>query len=1339
MEAIGITLACVAVLVVPALLLSLRQRNGFWRHRRVRLAGSERIFIHMGENKNKISTKITNGLLRFIIAMMPFLCCFLAHTAHAQIPSIITQPASQSSAVGGTIQFTVSATGGGTLAYQWRKNGVNTANGTFSGRATVSGATTTAMTLTGVTTNDQANYTVYINNTSGSITSSVASLAVIVAPAITTQPKSATTNVGATVSFSVVASGTAPLSYQWYDNSAPISGATLNAYSISGVFTSDSGTYNVRVSNGAGSATSSNAVLTIGNPPVLTLQPTSLIVTQGQTASFSASASGDQQMYYFWRKNGIIISGATNTSFAIASVLPSDAATYTFVASNFVGTAVSTGAVLTVYYSPTISTQPVGGTFGVNSNFTVNVMATGNPISYQWRLNGTPIYGAINSNYSVVGAQTTDAGNYDVIVSNFLGSVTSSVAVVSIIYYPPVITAQPTGANLLGGVPYTFGVTATGSALAYQWLKDGNALPGANGNTLTLPDLCINDSGNYTVTITNPVGSVTSSVVNLSVYYIYNQPTGGNALAGSSFTFNVGAQGTALTYQWQENGFNISNATSANLTLTNVTLSDAGNYAVVVTNYYGSETSSVAALYVGYAPFITQQPTSTTNAFGGTAIFSCGATGPLPMNYQWLQNNTGLPGQTSATLTLTNLQLQTVGNYQVIVGNTFGSITSSVAILHISPGMVIQPTNQIVMPGSPAGFTFLACGEPPLTYQWQLNGTNLTDNSIYSGSTSNILNLVAALTNTVGNYTIAVSNSYGSITSAVATLSYGFQAVSTFNYTGIVQPYIVPEGVTQLWVSITGGNGAYAGSGWDNGYGGGAGGNATGIISVTPNSVLTLSVGSSAIQFNGGLSPLIGYGGGSSGGYFGGGGASSLVVMPDGGSIICGGGGGGGSGSADNYHPIGGSSIVISFTNIQTTGGSGSGGAGGGGAAAGSAGVSTFNGSAAGGAGFAAGPNGEYSGCGGAGGSFLPTNYLYSQYTWQFTNLPIAGQNGSITIVANPIPYISQQPASQFAIADSPAQFNIGVSSPVPFSYQWFWNGAAVPNGTNSSLPFSAVTPQNAGTYFVVITNVYASVTSSVVSLTVNIPAYITSQPQNQSVLQGGSANFGVVATGDPSLAYQWYQQLNISATAAPLYGQTNTTLNISGATINDAGYYFVIVTNNFGSVTSVLATLTVLDVPPTITSQPASQNVLVGNNASFVVSASGTPSLGYQWQKNGFNLSAATLSTYSIPSTSTNDTGLYLVIVTNDYGSATSSIASLVVGVLPQNFGITIANSKSVQVQLAGTPNFPYVLQSATNLNPPVAWQNIITNISDSAGNWTFVDTNAINYPARFYRLQLQ
>jgi hypothetical protein len=1050
--------------------------------------------------------------------------------------------------VSGTIQFTVSATGGGTLAYQWRKNATNLTNGTFSGRATVSGATTTAMTLAGVTTNDQANYSCYITNISGSIISSVATLAIILPPTITTQPKSVATNVGATVSFSVVASGTAPLNYQWYDNGTNISGATLNAYTISGVFTSDSGIYTVRVSNGAGATTSTNAVLAVGNSPVLTLQPTSLIVTQGQTASFSASVSGDQPMYYFWRKNGINIAGATNTSFAIASTVPTNAATYTFVASNSVGTAISTGAVLTVYYPPTIIMQPVSQTVGVGSNFTVSVTAAGNPaLAYQWRTNGAAIIGATASSYSVTGAQATDSGIYDVIVSNLVSSLTSSGAVASVVYYPPTITTQPIGGHILAGNSYSLNASAAGTApLSWQWRKNSLRIPGVNSNS-----------------------------------YVFNPAK----------------------------------------------LTDAGLYDMVVTNIVGSVTSSVATIYVGYAPEITQQPSSTTNAFGSAAMFSCGATGPLPMDYQWFQNSTNLIGQTNATLTLTNLQLQNVGSYQVIIGNDFGSITSYMAVLHLSPGIVIQPTNQTVMPGSAAGFSILAGGEAPLTYQWQLNGTNLADNSNISGSATNILSLVAAITNELGKYDVVVSNIYCSVTSSVANMSFGFASESLFKYTGVVQPYVVQSGVSNLGVTITGasGSGPYWGSRPGDIMG------ASGTIAVTPGSQLLLSVGNQAGGNSGGITPVAGFNGGRGGiggnHNGGGGGAGTLIQMTDLGFIVIG-GSGGGAGIGGN----GGSSALVGYMgNIATNtfGGSGcnassdaNGGGGGGGAIG--------------------GPGGDCGSGGSGGGSLLPTGYLYGSSQWTFVDLGPGG-DGSIAIFPNAFPVITQQPVEQSSLAGAAVTFSVGVGSPVPLSYQWSKDGFVIPNATNSSVYFSAVTPQDGGNYSVVVSNIFASVISSAATLTVWIPVYITSQPQSQNVLQGG--------------------------------------------------------------------------------------------NASFTVAATGTPPLAYQWQKNGSNLPAATLPTYSIPSASITDAGFYLVIITNDYGSVTSSIVSLGVTLPTLRLNIVSSAGNGIQLEMSATPNFSYAVQTATNLTPPIQWQSIFTNVADTNGVWQFTDTNTAACPQRFYR----
>jgi hypothetical protein len=110
-------------------------------------------------------------------------------------------------------------------------------------------------------------------------------------------------------------------------------------------------------------------------------------------------------------------------------------------------------------------------------------------------------------------------------------------------------------------------------------------------------------------------------------------------------------------------------------------------------------------------------------------------------------------------------------------------------------------------------------------------------------------------------------------------------------------------------------------------------------------------------------------------------------------------------------------------------------------------------------------------------------------------------------------------------------------------------------------------------------------------------------------------------------------------------------------------------------------------------------------------------------------------LTAYSIPGATTNDTGAYRVVITNATGSATSSVANLVVGLPPQRLAVNFASGQGVHLQLSGTPNFPYVLQSATNLAPPVSWQPVVTNLADSAGGWNYSDTNTAAYPQHFYR----
>jgi centrosomal CEP192-like protein/immunoglobulin I-set domain protein len=194
-----------------------------------------------------------------------------SNTASATAPVITSQPASEMVTIGQTATFSVSAIGAAPLGYQWQKNG------TAVGGATSSTYTTpaTALSDTGV------QFTVVVNNSVGSVTSSAATLTVTsspVAPSITTQPVNQAVAAGQTATFSVAATGTAPLSYQWKKSGIAIGGATSTSYTTPATTSSDNGAqFVVVVSNSVGSATSRAATLTVNTTPGhLSTSPSSL-------------------------------------------------------------------------------------------------------------------------------------------------------------------------------------------------------------------------------------------------------------------------------------------------------------------------------------------------------------------------------------------------------------------------------------------------------------------------------------------------------------------------------------------------------------------------------------------------------------------------------------------------------------------------------------------------------------------------------------------------------------------------------------------------------------------------------------------------------------------------------------------------------------------------------------------------------------------------------------------------------------------------------------------------------------------------------------------------------
>src|SRR5579862_6151902 len=288
--------------------------------------------------------------LSLVLAFLLVLLASCGGGGSATPPEITQQPMSQTVNVGQTATFTVTATGAMPLTYQWQKNGAN-----------ISGATSATYTTPATTSADNgAMFGVTVTHSTQSVASSLATLTVNGPPSITSQPANQTVNVGQTATFSVTATGTAPLSYQWQKNQVNISGATSSTYTTPATTSADNGTsFRVIVTNSVSSVTSSAATLTVtaNSGPSITTQPANQAVSVGQTATFSVTATGAAPLSYQWQKNQVNIAGATSATYTTpATTLADNGTSFRVIVTNPVSSLTSNAATLTVNAaSPTLS------------------------------------------------------------------------------------------------------------------------------------------------------------------------------------------------------------------------------------------------------------------------------------------------------------------------------------------------------------------------------------------------------------------------------------------------------------------------------------------------------------------------------------------------------------------------------------------------------------------------------------------------------------------------------------------------------------------------------------------------------------------------------------------------------------------------------------------------------------------------------------------------------------------------------------------------------------------------------------------------------------------------
>ncbi len=432
-------------------------------------------------------------------------------------------------------------------------------------------------------------------------------------PIINTGPQSQNVCAGASVTFAIGLSGSAPFTYLWSKDGVP-TGVTSASYPAFSATPSNAGVYRVQVTNAFGSVTSAGATLIVRTPPVVTTPPASGSACVGFSATLSVVASGTVPHQYQWFHDGMAIAGATSNPLIIPSFTTREAGSYHVVVSNSCGSATSAAATLAAVVSPVIATHPTSQSIcpGTAASFTVALAQGTSPITYTWRHGTTVVQASTNPTFTIPNAVLADLGPYTVTASNGCTDATSQIATLAFDQLPA-ITSQTGNQVPLPGAEVTLSVDARGTPpFSYQWRLGGMAISDALASTYTFTAPTVQGVlGTYDCVVSNqcPNSATASAPITVTVAelpQITQQPANvALSLCGNNptATFTVSATSQfGLTYQWRWNSNPITGATGPSLTLSQVTQAELGVYDVVVTNIQGSVTSSGAVLsFAGFS------------------------------------------------------------------------------------------------------------------------------------------------------------------------------------------------------------------------------------------------------------------------------------------------------------------------------------------------------------------------------------------------------------------------------------------------------------------------------------------------------------------------------------------------------------------------------------------------------------------------------------------------------------------------------------------------------------------------------------------------------------------
>lgn len=897
----------------------------------------------------------------------------------------------------------------------------------------------------------------------------------------------------------------------------------------------------------------------------------------------------------------------------------------------------------------------------------------------------------------------------------------------------------------------TFSVVVNGWApFSYQWFRFHPAylsfdpIVGATNATLTIPNAQFSDMGSYAVCVSNRFGSVLSESATLTVIsppFITAQWTGYTGRVGAHVILSVQASGTPpLSYQWRYNGANVPGATNSSLDLPDVQISSSGCYSVQVTNLYGSTESAEGVLTVTNGPPIIWQPHPTNQvvAVGGTATLVVKATGSQPISYQWRFNSQDIPGATNDILTLPQVRFDQTGYYSVAVGNPFGEIVSSKALLSVVQVLVwSKPTG--AYPSAPSGLTNVISVSAGEAHILALKADHtVTAWAFNYYAESSVTNVPPGLSNVAA---IAAGPRYNLVLKTNGTVVAWGTHYST---------PAVPSGLSNV-IAIAAG-GAHA-------------------LAVKTNGAIVTWGSNSSGQTNvpAGLSNVIAAAAGS---------YHSLALKADGTVTAWGG------------NSYGQSAVPASVTNVIAI------------AAAGERSMALRRDGTVMVWGYyppilPAGLSNVVAITLGGNWQVLALRADGSVVRWGSSPAPTppgltnaiaiaaGGSSGfSVAAIGSGAPAFTIQPATQTTIKGGSVQFHARAVGIQPMSYQWQFDGENIPGATDDNLALTGVQGTNLGSYRVMVSNALGAVVSPAATLTIPYPGTLATSldathlvwtnvvptapwfGQNRETHDGddaaqsspiGDDRFSILQTrvvGPGTLTFWWKVSSEPGYDYLKFIGPAGSQLAISGETdwqqqtvpIAAGSQTLMWIYEKDTSVANGkdagwLDEVVFTPSLPAIIGQPRSQTATMGSKVTFEVAAIGATPLSYQWIKDGTDLAGATGAILTLTNLTRRDSAIYAVSVSNAAGSKRSSNAVLRVWV-PQRLeapsiladgSLVFMSSDADGGVLMPGDGGGFAAQVSTNL---VDWETLPDELEVTNGVLFLHDASRSNYSARFYRI---